>query len=228
MCASPPLRNGLQARTPRRHETMGRQIIGRPQLTGNSRFMRAKPVAMLILLMAPLALVLGIVLDGLTDNVSESDVGIVLGSKVMPDGTPSARLRARLDKAGELFQLGMIKYVIVSGGIGKEGRSEARVMADYLAGQKQVPHEAIILDEYGNTTQPTAQNNGAIMQERGLTSAVVVTQYLHISRSRYALRRSGVARVCAAHARYFEMRDLYSIGREAIALPVYWLASLAA
>ena len=63
------------------------------------------------------------------------------------------------------------------------------------------------------------------MKERGLTSAVVVTQYFHITRTRYALRRAGVAMVSTAHARYFEMRDLYSIAREAIALPVYWLTS---
>src|SRR5262249_55380336 len=112
------------------------------------------------------------------------------------------------------------------GGTGKEGRSEARVMADYLAGQKKVPREAIIVDEYGNTTQATAQNSAAIMKERGLTSAVVVTQYFHITRTRHALRQAGVAIVSTAHARYFEMRDLYSIAREAIALPVYWLASL--
>ena|SRR5215475_8231288 len=94
--------------------------------------MRTKRVAMVMLLFAPLALVITILLDGLTDNVTESDVGIVLGSKVMPDGTPSARLRARLDKADELFQQGMFKYVIVSGGTAQEGHSEARVMADYL------------------------------------------------------------------------------------------------
>ena len=187
--------------------------------------MRAKPVATLMLLLAPLALVIAILLDGLTDNVTASDVGIVLGSKVMPDGTPSTRLRARLDKAGELFQQGMFKYVIVSGGTGKEGRSEARAMADYLAGEKHVPREAIIVDEYGSTTQATAQNSAAIMKERGLTSAVVITQYFHITRARYALRRAGVATVCTAHARYFEMRDLYSIAREAVALPVYWFPS---
>ena len=182
---------------------------------------------MSLLLAALIAPVIGIVLDGLTDNIAQSDVGIVLGSKVMPDGTPSARLRARLDRAAELFQQGMFKYVIVSGGTGKEGLSEARVMADYLAGQKTVPREAIILDEYGDTTKATAQNSASIMKERGLTSAVVVTQYFHISRTRYALRRAGVAIVHTAHARYFEMRDLYSIAREAIALPVYWLTSLA-
>jgi len=30
-----------------------------------------------------------------------------------------------------------------------------------------------------------------------------------------------------AHARHFGVRDLYSIAREAVALPVYWLTSLA-
>ena len=55
--------------------------------------MRTTRVVMLMLLVAPLALVIAILLDGLMDNVRESDVGIVLGSMVMPDGTPSARLR---------------------------------------------------------------------------------------------------------------------------------------
>jgi vancomycin permeability regulator SanA len=179
--------------------------------------MRTTRVVMLTLLTAPLALVIAMVLDGLIDNARESGVGIVLGSEVMPDGTPSARLRARLDEADELFRQGMFKHVIVSGGTGKEGHSEARVMAAYLA----------IIDEYGNNTQATAKNSAAIMQQRGLTSAVVVTQYFHITRARYALRRAGAAMVYTAHARYFEMRDLYSIAREALALPVYWLTSLA-
>jgi vancomycin permeability regulator SanA len=189
--------------------------------------MRTPRVVMLMLLMTPLVLVVAILLDGLTDNVSKSDVGIVLGSEVMADGTPSARLRARLDKAAELFQQGMFKYVIVSGGTGKEGHSEARVMADYLAGQKKVPREAIILDEYGNNTQATARNSAAIMKAHSLTSAVVISQYFHITRTRYAFRRAGVAMTSTAHARYLEMRDLYSIAREAIALPVYWFTSWA-
>ena len=187
--------------------------------------MRTTRGVMLMLLMAPLALVIAILFDGLMDNVRESDVGIVLVSQVMADGTPSARLRARLDKAEELFRRGALKYVIVSGGT--DGHSEARVMADYLAREKKVPRGAIILDEYGNNTQATARNSATIMKERGLTSAIVITQYFHITRTRYALHRAGVATVYTAHARYFEMRDLYSIAREAIALPVYWLTSLA-
>src|SRR5712691_8724464 len=121
--------------------------------------------------------VCAILSDGLTDTAQESDIGIVLGSRVMLDGTPSARLRARLDKAGELYQRGLFKHVIVSGGTDADGHNEAAVMADYLATQNKVPREAIILDERGNTTQATARNSVAIMKQRGFSSSVVITQY---------------------------------------------------
>lgn len=170
-------------------------------------------------------LAVALVADGLIDNVETSDVAIVLGSQVMPDGGPSPRLRARLDRAAELYQRGFVKHVIVSGGTGQEGYSEARVMADYLAMQKAVPRELIVLDETGSNTRATARNSAALMAERSMRSAVVVTQYFHITRSRWALKRAGIQVITAAHARFFEMRDIYSIAREVFALPVYLLTS---
>lgn len=164
-----------------------------------------------------------IVVDGLNDDIQTSDVGVVLGSKVMPDGHPSARLQARLDQAAALYRQGWFKYILVSGGTGKEGFSEAQVMADYLANQYQVPRANLILDEHGDTTEASAQNTALAMRSRGLTSALIITQYFHIPRSRYAFGRAGIATLRTAHARYFELRDLYSTAREAIALPVYWL-----
>lgn len=169
--------------------------------------------------------VAALLFDGLRDDIQFSDVGIVLGSKVMPDGQPSARLRARLDRAAALYQRGMFQHIIVSGGVGKEGYSEAAIMADYLALHGHVPRTSIILDENGDTTSDTARNAARIMKSRGYSSALVITQYFHISRSRYALRREGIAIVHTAHARYAEARDVYSIARELVALPAYWLRS---
>jgi vancomycin permeability regulator SanA len=180
---------------------------------------RAFVIALALVMMS----IVGIVVDGLHDNVQISDVCVVLGSKVMPDGTPSDRLRARLDRAADLYRQGMFKWVIVSGGTGAEGFSEAKVMADYLAGQRQVPRAAILLDEHGDNTEATAQNSAAIMKAHNFKTILVVTQYFHMTRSRYALHRAGIQTVYTAHARYFEIRDLYSIARELIALPAYWL-----
>jgi vancomycin permeability regulator SanA len=174
------------------------------------------------LIVIVLLAVAGVVVDGMRDDVHVSDVGVVLGSKVMPDGTPSERLRARLDKAADLYGQGMFKHVIVSGGTGAEGFSEAKVMADYLVGRRSIPQDAVILDEHGDNTDATGRNSAAIMKAHGFKSAVVVTQFFHVTRSRYALQRAGIARVYAAHATYFEVRDVYSLAREMFALPAYW------
>ena len=107
----------------------------------------------------------------------------------------------------------------------KEGFSEAAVMADYLVDHGKIAREAILLDEQGNTTRDTAINSAGIMKGKGFTSAVVVTQYFHVTRSQYALKQAGVMQVSTAHARYFEWRDLYSIAREVVALPAYWWAA---
>lgn len=178
--------------------------------------------------MLALLVILGmacIAIDGLRDDVQPSDAGIVLGSKVMPDGRPSIRLQARLDKAAALYRDGMFKLVIVSGGTGVEGFSEARIMADYLVTKRGVPRAAIVLDEHGDTTDATARNSAAIMHARSLASALVVTQYFHITRSRYALQRAGIRSVHTGHANYAEWRDVYSTLRELIALPTYALGA---
>jgi uncharacterized SAM-binding protein YcdF (DUF218 family) len=180
----------------------------------------------LFLLLALAAGTALLVAAGLRDDVQVSDAGIVLGSKVMLDGTPSPRLRARLDRAADLYKQRMFAHVIVSGGTGVEGFSEAQVMARYLAEQRGVPAAAILLDEHGIDTEATARNSAAIMHAHGFTSALVVTQYFHVPRSRYALRRAGIVTVHAAHAHFFEARDVYSTARELVALPAYWIDGL--
>lgn len=161
-----------------------------------------------------------IAFDGFTDNIVPADAGVVPGSMVMPDGSPSNRLKARLDRAVELYGQGMIRFIVVSGGTGKEGFSEGRVMRDYVI-SRNVPEEHIIMDESGNTTRDTAQNTARLMQERGLTTAIAVSQYFHLTRMRMALDDAGIATAGTAHARYFELRDLWSLAREIPALVAY-------
>lgn len=161
---------------------------------------------------------------GMADDLQPSDVGVVLGSKVELNGRPSARLAARLERGASLYTEGVFRHVIVSGGTGVEGFDEAAVMRDYLV-RKGVPASAIIVDSAGVTTEATARNCARLMAERGFTRVTVVTQYFHVPRTRLALQRYGVVGIGAAHAHFFELRDLYSIAREVVALPAYWLQS---
>ena len=170
-------------------------------------------------LLLPLVLyVLGtgwLVWDGLTDRLGQADVALVLGSKVELDGKPSVRLQARLDRAAELYKAGSFPWIIVSGGLGKEGFDEAVVMRDYLVAQG-LPAERLILDSHGDTTFASAQNTRTIAAQRHFKSVLVVSQYFHLPRSRLALQRCGFGPVYSAHARLFEGRDVYSSLRETL------------
>lgn len=165
-----------------------------------------------------------IVADGLSDDAKASDVAIVLGSKVEADGLPSARLRARLDKTVELYRQGLFPRVIVSGGLGSEGFDEAVVMKRYLV-EKGLPEASVYVDSQGMTTHLTARNAAQLMKAKGWQSALVISQYFHISRTKLALRRYGVSPVTSAHAEFFEIRDLYSTAREVFGYGGYLLRS---
>ena len=159
---------------------------------------------------------------GLHDDIAHADVALVLGSKVELDGTPSPRLRTRLDRTLELFRGGWFSSILVSGGIGKEGYDEAVVMRDYLV-SNGVPSGRIILDSHGDTTFASAKNTARIAKERDFKSVFVVSQYFHIPRARLALARCSVSVVHSAYAHFFEWRDIYSSARETAGYSSYLL-----
>ncbi len=165
-----------------------------------------------------------IVVTGLNDEIADADVIIVPGNTVAPDGTPSPRLRARLDVAVSLFHDHRAPIIFVSGGEGREGFDEAVAMFDYLS-RNGVPLSAIVKDSLGADTAATARNAGSYMRANKPSSAIVATQYFHVARTKLALQRNGIHVANTAHARYMEWRDLYSIPREVVAYAAYYAGS---
>ena len=173
-----------------------------------------------IFLLATAALVLA----GLNDRLAPADVIVVPGNTILPDGTPSPRLQARLDAALQQFQQHRASRILVSGATGKEGFDEAASMARYLL-KRGVPAGAILEDNQGWTTDATARNAAILMREHGWKTAMVATQYFHVPRFRLALERSGIAVSGQVHAPYVELRDLYSVPRETVGYAVYFMRS---
>jgi vancomycin permeability regulator SanA len=165
-----------------------------------------------------------IAISGLCDDVRPADVAVVLGTEVRADGTPHPRLAARLDAALALYRRGVVKHLIVSGGVGASGHDEAAVMKSYLAA-RGIPADRIVTDSLGVNTAATAVNTTAILRQRQWSSVVVVSQYFHIPRCRLAMRRVGITPVYSAHARYFEPADLYSTAREVVGYLAYLLGA---
>ena len=161
-----------------------------------------------------------VVVDGVSDNINSVDVGIILGNKVEVTGQPSERLKSRLDKGIDLYNKGYLKNIIVSGGIGKEGFDEAKVMKDYLV-KHGVLESRIILDSKGNNTFMTAENSKVIIENNDFNSVMIISQYYHITRTRLAFKKVGFNNVYSAHAKLFEIRDIYSLTREFFAYYKY-------
>ncbi len=156
-----------------------------------------------------------IVWDGLTDELGRADVAVVFGNRVEVDGTPSTRLQARLDRSIALYRAGWCRYILVSGGLGREGHNEAVVMQHYLQ-DHGIPIEHIFVDREGTNTYNTARHTAELVREQNLQGVIVVTQYFHISRARLALTRFDVAPVYTARAEIIHWRDGYSILREVV------------
>jgi vancomycin permeability regulator SanA len=157
---------------------------------------------------------------GLLTRARGADVAVILGNTVYRDGTPSPRLAARLDRAKRCYDQRQCRMLFVSGGIEPSGTDEAASMRAWLI-RNGVPAADIVVDAAGNDTWATARHASEFMHERGLTSAVVVTQYFHLPRTMLALERFGVPEVSGAYPRFWEGRDLYSVAREAPAFLWY-------
>lgn len=167
-----------------------------------------------------IAHILIITFDGLKDELDISDVAVVLGNKVELSGEPSERLKGRLNKAIELYEKGYFEYIIVSGGIGKEGYDEAEIMKIYLV-EKGIPEDKILVDSDGYNSLMTAQNAKNIMNKMNFDNITIITQFYHISRTKLAFEKMDIENVYSAHADYYELRDIYSLTREFFAYYKY-------
>lgn len=163
--------------------------------------------------------------NGLTDEPAKSDLVIIPGNTVNPDGSLSPRLKGRLDAALSLWHQGLASHFFVSGGVGKEGVDEAHAMKQYLLASG-VAAERIFQDSEGMNTEATARNAAIVMRQHQFKSAVIATQFFHITRLRILLKQQGVNVVGHVHGHYFELRDAYSLAREVVALSVILLKNL--
>ena len=154
---------------------------------------------------------------GLSDHVQAADAAIVPGNTVYPDGSPSNRLKGRLDAALAIFHAGHCKMIFVSGAKGAEGVDEAKAMKAYLV-QQGVPSDRIIQDSQGLNTESTARKAAVAMHQRRYSTVLAVSQFFLVPRLRRLLADQGLTVVGSAHGRYFELRDVYSLFREVAAM----------
>jgi hypothetical protein len=128
---------------------------------------------------------------GRSNDAREVDAIVVMGV-AQYDGRPSPQLQARLDHVLTLWNMGISKLVITTGGNQPGDRfTEARASADYLIAGG-IPESSISMEDIGTTTLQSLQGVAEILHSRGLTSVEIVTDPYHALRSRLIAQDLGL------------------------------------
>ena len=128
---------------------------------------------------------------GQRDDARKSDVIVVLGARVEPDGRPSSDLSSRIAHAVEVWKAGQAPNMICTGGF-KNERLSAAAVCRRVAIQLGVPADRIILADGTSNTAEDAHAAAQVMAARGWRTAILVSHPLHLFRSRWLFEREGV------------------------------------
>lgn len=121
-------------------------------------------------------------------DVPKTEVAIVPGALVEPDGDMSAMLAARVEQASRLWHAGKVRKILVSGDHGSWKYDEPDTMRKALVRDGVAP-EDIFEDHAGFDTWATMVRAKSIF---GVRDAVVVTQGFHMPRALYLADAAGI------------------------------------
>jgi uncharacterized SAM-binding protein YcdF (DUF218 family) len=124
------------------------------------------------------------------DEARPANAIVVLGAAQYA-GRPSPVLKARLDHALDLWQRRLGQLLIVTGGTGAgDTTSEAAVGRTYAI-KHGVPDTVILMETEGRTTSESMRAVAAMLEARGLQTALLVSDPFHMLRLRILARRFG-------------------------------------
>jgi len=144
---------------------------------------------------------------------------IVPGAMVHDDGSLSEALEDRVDAARELYALGLVRHIYVSGDGGSN--DEDGTMARWLVAHG-VPASAIVRDGVRYLTRTTMEDAA----RAGIRDAIVCTQDFHLARSLAWARHEGIDAVGVVADNRWHDHQAKARLREAVARTVAFVELL--
>jgi len=125
------------------------------------------------------------------DEAHAADAIVILGA-AQYNGHPSPVLKARLDHAVELYRHGYAHTIITTGSYGLDPNfSEAHVGTEYLI-QQGVRPSSIITEQGSVTTRDSIRASVALMESKGWSNALVVSDGFHMYRLKTMFADAGI------------------------------------
>lgn len=192
------------------------------------RIANAIAVVLCVALVAVLFPLAQVAFFGTSDYRAKADAAVVFGALVGADGNLSAATADRVRTAVSLYKTGLVKKLVMSGGVGSTGADEPDAMARF-AEKAGVPASAILKDHNGYNTDDTVTNTIAMFRRQGVRSVLAVSQGYHLPRVKLAYLAKGwdVRTVPAAPGPVPILQTPIYIVREIPAFWTYWSRALA-
>lgn len=149
------------------------------------------------------------------EEIPDTRIAIVFGAGVNKNSQePSLILRDRLDTVIDLYNLGKVQKIIVSGDNRFQNYNEPQVMNLYLI-EKGVRDFDIQADYAGRSTYETCYRAKEIF---GVSNAILVTQEFHLPRALFICETLGIKVSGASSDRNIYQTQRYNLIRERFAL----------
>jgi uncharacterized SAM-binding protein YcdF (DUF218 family) len=132
-----------------------------------------------------------IVWVGERDQAAPADVIIVLGAAAY-DARPSPVFAERIRHGIDLYQRGLAKHLIFTGGFGNGARFSESQVAQRYALKRGVPRQAILIETRSRTTHQNLQQAAVLMKAHGFKRAIIVSDPLHMARALRLAREAGI------------------------------------
>ncbi len=152
-----------------------------------------------------------------------ADVAIVLGTAVWRD-KPSPVFEARIRHGVELYQQGLVKKLLFTGGLAEGDTLAESEAARVFAIAQGVPADDTLVETVSRTTQQNAREAVAVMEKEDLHTAILVSDPLHLRRALAMFDDLGIEAVPSPtpHTRYTEFGEkLRFLLRETLYLQGY-------
>jgi uncharacterized SAM-binding protein YcdF (DUF218 family) len=132
-----------------------------------------------------------IVWVGERDQAAPADVIIVLGAAAY-DARPSPVFAERIRHGIDLYQRGLAKHLIFTGGFGTGARFSESQVAQRYALKHGVAPQAILIETRSRTTHQNLQQAAVLMKAHGFKRAIIVSDPLHMARALRLAREAGI------------------------------------
>lgn len=158
--------------------------------------------------------------------LQKADAGIILGAALWNE-QPSPALKERLDYAIELYEDGLVDYLILSGGKPSysRGLSEAEGMQRYLA-DAGIPQDKLLLETQSRDTYENVEFSKRVAEKHGLSSLMIISHQYHTKRAEDIAAYLGLKHVQTAGTDTKVLNESYHYTREMLAYTKWQLNKL--